>query len=315
MGCTYVDKLLLALVLGPARLVLEDHIVVPPPLHIEILLVQQGVSQRNISLPLLLLGGGALGLLLLAPLGLFPSDLLQLALQLRLVVVAILLTVVVVIIVLLFTVVGVYVARLLQYAPPFGFGVLAVVVAAAAALTGCERQGTLGAVGGCNLLGLRRGRGEGTAVGLGEVGGLGGQEFGAQVADFVVSITALSGLSVATVNNLVRRRNERQAEKDLPVFQLGVCREESLMVRRAAQGLLAAGGIEGRSVGGSHVGFGDLVPCCVMLFSTAVVRSMFSLMLSWLFEAVREKVVGRCHQHSTHRLFGRGPRPMLLDRD
>lgn len=185
-------------------MVLEDHVVVPPPLHVEVLLVQQGVAQRNVPLPLILLGGGALGLFLLAPLGLFPPDLLQLALQLRLVVVAVLLTVLVVVVIVLLAVVGIYVARLLQYAPPFGFGVLVIAaVAVAAAAGGCERQGALGAVGGCNLLSLGGGRGEGTAVGLGEVDGFGGQEFGAQVADFVVGITTLSGLTEASVSSLL----------------------------------------------------------------------------------------------------------------
>ena len=44
MKATYVYKLLLALVLRTARLVLEDHVVVPATLHGEVLLVQQGVA-------------------------------------------------------------------------------------------------------------------------------------------------------------------------------------------------------------------------------------------------------------------------------
>jgi hypothetical protein len=47
---TYVYKLLLlALILCTARLVLEDHVVVPAALHVEVLLVEKRVSESNVS--------------------------------------------------------------------------------------------------------------------------------------------------------------------------------------------------------------------------------------------------------------------------
>jgi hypothetical protein len=47
---TYVYKLLLlALILCAARLVLEDHVVVPAALHVEVLLVEKRVSKGNVS--------------------------------------------------------------------------------------------------------------------------------------------------------------------------------------------------------------------------------------------------------------------------
>lgn len=47
---TYIYKLLLlALILCAARLVLEDHIVVPAALHIKVLLVEKRISESNVS--------------------------------------------------------------------------------------------------------------------------------------------------------------------------------------------------------------------------------------------------------------------------
>lgn len=64
---THVYKLLLlALVLGAAGLVLEDDVVVPPALHVEVLLVEERVSQGNVSFSGFLL--------FLEPLGFLPTD-------------------------------------------------------------------------------------------------------------------------------------------------------------------------------------------------------------------------------------------------
>ncbi len=60
---TYIDKLLLALILRPAGLVLKNHIIIPTPLHCEILLIEQRVTECNITLTSNLLFLGALGLL------------------------------------------------------------------------------------------------------------------------------------------------------------------------------------------------------------------------------------------------------------
>ena len=72
----------LPLLLRAPRLVLEHDVIVPPPLDIEIRLVQQRVPQRNIALARLLLGRQPLALLALPLLGPLPPDPLQLALQL-----------------------------------------------------------------------------------------------------------------------------------------------------------------------------------------------------------------------------------------
>ena len=61
-----VDKLLLLpLVVGAPRLVLEDDVVVPPSLHREVLLVQQRIPQRYVLLPGLFLRRRPFRLLLL----------------------------------------------------------------------------------------------------------------------------------------------------------------------------------------------------------------------------------------------------------
>ncbi len=53
----HVDELfLLVLVLGASCLVLEDDVVVPPALDVEVGLVEQRVAQRNVPLPGVLLG-------------------------------------------------------------------------------------------------------------------------------------------------------------------------------------------------------------------------------------------------------------------
>ncbi|CAF3523344.1 unnamed protein product [Fusarium graminearum] len=50
MEQTYVyELLLLALLLCATSLVLEDHIIVPTALHVEILLVEERISKRNVS--------------------------------------------------------------------------------------------------------------------------------------------------------------------------------------------------------------------------------------------------------------------------
>lgn len=55
----YIDKLLVALVLGPPSLVLEHNVVIPSPLQVEVLGVQQRIASRNVHLPLFLFLGGA----------------------------------------------------------------------------------------------------------------------------------------------------------------------------------------------------------------------------------------------------------------
>lgn len=61
---THVYKLLLlALVLGAACLVLEDDVVVPSALHVEILLVEEWVSEGNVSFSGFLLFFQSLGFL------------------------------------------------------------------------------------------------------------------------------------------------------------------------------------------------------------------------------------------------------------
>lgn len=54
----YVNKLLLALVFRSAGLVLEDDVVVPPALHVEVLLIEQWVSEGDASFALVLFGLG-----------------------------------------------------------------------------------------------------------------------------------------------------------------------------------------------------------------------------------------------------------------
>lgn len=78
-----IDKLRsLPFLLRPPRLVLEHDVIVPPPLDIEIWLVQQRVPQRNVALARLLLGRQPLALLALPLLGPLPPNPFQLALQL-----------------------------------------------------------------------------------------------------------------------------------------------------------------------------------------------------------------------------------------
>lgn len=102
-GIVY-ELLALALVLRPARLVLEHHIVVPPPPDREVRLVQQRVPLGDVALPLSRLGRRPLPLLPLPLLLALALDPLQLPLQLRLlvaVVVAVAIAVVVVVIILI----------------------------------------------------------------------------------------------------------------------------------------------------------------------------------------------------------------------
>jgi apolipoprotein N-acyltransferase len=60
---THVDEFFLALVLRTPGLIFEDHIVIPASLHGKVLLVEQRVTKRNISLSGFLLGFGAFGFL------------------------------------------------------------------------------------------------------------------------------------------------------------------------------------------------------------------------------------------------------------
>lgn len=77
-----VDKLLL---LPPfvsvSRLVLEHYIVVPPPLDVEVWLIQQGIPEGNVFLPLFLLLPCPFGLFSRPPLSLFPPHPLQFPLK------------------------------------------------------------------------------------------------------------------------------------------------------------------------------------------------------------------------------------------
>jgi hypothetical protein len=150
---THINKLLpLPLLLSPPRLVLKHHIVVPPPLDVEIRLVQQRVPQRNVALALLLLGRLPLALLALPLLGPLAPHPLQLALQLGFLVVVGRVRVVIRAVVVVGAGcgavrvrVGVDVAGLGEDAPPFGFGVFVLVWGVA---VGGEGEGALVVCGG-----------------------------------------------------------------------------------------------------------------------------------------------------------------------
>lgn len=63
-GGTHVNKLLLLpLILCSSSLVLEDDVVVPPALDVEVRLVQERVPQGDVPLPLFFFGRGPLALL------------------------------------------------------------------------------------------------------------------------------------------------------------------------------------------------------------------------------------------------------------
>ncbi|KAK0738427.1 hypothetical protein B0T18DRAFT_246601 [Schizothecium vesticola] len=122
---THIDKfLLLPLVLRPASLVLENNIIIPPPLDVEVWLVQQRIPQRNVLLLLLLLLLGTFSLFPLPLLDALPPDPLQLPLQFGLVIVAVVVAAIVVVVLFFVRVVRINVPCLLQYPPSFGFRVL-----------------------------------------------------------------------------------------------------------------------------------------------------------------------------------------------
>jgi hypothetical protein len=62
-GAYIYEFLLFALIFSSSCLVLENHIVVPPPLNVEVWLVQQGISTRYVTLTGFLLGCFSLSLL------------------------------------------------------------------------------------------------------------------------------------------------------------------------------------------------------------------------------------------------------------
>lgn len=82
---------------------------------------------------------------------------------------------------------------------------------------------------------------------------LGGQEFCAQVTGVAVGIAALAWFSI-----FERQSDKSELEQEtvclgLPELELGVCWQETLVVGWATEGFLATRGVEGRSVGGSHL--------------------------------------------------------------
>lgn len=102
-----VHKLLaLPSLLRTSRLVLEYHIVVPPPLDRKVSLVQQRVAPRDVLLPLLRLGRRFFPLLTLALLLPFSFHPLQFTLKLCLLVVRVALVGVTVIIIIVIILVG-----------------------------------------------------------------------------------------------------------------------------------------------------------------------------------------------------------------
>lgn len=109
---TYVDKLLLlAAVLGASRLVLKDDVVVPSPLNVEVLLVEQRVSKSNVALAgvfFLLCSLSFFALLLLFALATYT---LQLPLQLGVVVLVTIVRIVIVVLLFLVTVIRIRIPR------------------------------------------------------------------------------------------------------------------------------------------------------------------------------------------------------------
>ncbi|KAF3066159.1 hypothetical protein CFAM422_009480 [Trichoderma lentiforme] len=173
-----------------AFLILEHNVIVPSTFHREILLVEEGIAERNVSFSSLLLLSRPFLLLLLLLLFTFSSYSLQFSLQLRIfVVIAVL---VLVTIFLLFTVViCVDVSALFQYPPSFRLEIFF--------FFAVGRLRPLLSSGGSHfhisLLVILRG--QDAAVLLLEVGCLSRKKFRSEVArGLFISIAALSRLSV-----------------------------------------------------------------------------------------------------------------------
>lgn len=76
---------------------------------------------------------------------------------------------------------------------------------------------------------------------LREMGCFGSEEFGAEIAWFMVCVAALAWLSIVFNVLLVWRSRGRIAVGDEPDFEEGVCWEKTLVVGWAALGFFASG--------------------------------------------------------------------------
>lgn len=64
INTTYVDEFLVSLVFRPTGLVLEHNVVVPSPLYVEVLGIEERITPSDFVFPLLLFLGGFFAFLL-----------------------------------------------------------------------------------------------------------------------------------------------------------------------------------------------------------------------------------------------------------